>query len=323
MTLFSLGNTDLGAANELVQATIRARLELEREEAEAPVRLARARHDAELQPFVTGDASGVALRYRENEVWRDVARLMAAERSMMMHTPARQLATEIDRVDQIRAGRECCPGRGDRGMSSGGSGRGRLVEVVAVILLGIATVGSAFCAYESTRWNTREGDLERDASTSRVEANRLFSLGTQTIMYDTTVVTQYAAALSAGDQRLVDFYLTSLVRPKFLPIIDEWTTQVRNGETPANLLSNQAYVDEQLAGYTKADAAAEGFTLEAGQASEHADAFVLTALLLAVSLFFAGVTSSFRVTFARLLLLIGAVVTLAIAAGRIADLPII
>jgi hypothetical protein len=208
-------------------------------------------------------------------------------------------------------------------MSSGGSGRNRVLEVFAVILLGVATVGSAFCGYEATRWNTREGDLERDASASRVEANRLFSLGTQTVVYDTTVVAQYAAAVSAGDQKLIDFYRASLVRPKFLPIIDEWTAQVRAGETPTNLLSNQAYIDEQLAGYTKADATAEAFTLEAGVANDHSDAFVLTALLLAVSLFFAGVTSSFRVTAARLLLMIGAVVTLAIAASRLADLPII
>ncbi len=94
LTLFSLGNTDLGAADELMQATIRARLELEREEAEAPVRLARARHDAELQPLVTGDASGVALRYRENEVWRDIARLMAVDRGLVMSAPTRQLPTE-------------------------------------------------------------------------------------------------------------------------------------------------------------------------------------------------------------------------------------
>ena len=208
-------------------------------------------------------------------------------------------------------------------MSSGGSGRNRVLEIIAVILLGVATVGSAFCGYEATRWNTREGDLERDASTSRVEANRLFSLGTQTVVYDTTVVTQYAAAVAAGNQPLVDFLRTSLVRPKFLPIIDRWTAQIKAGETPTNLLSDQAYVDEQLAGYQKAQTTAEQFTLDAGDASENADAFVLTALLLAVSLFFAGVTSSFRVTAARLLLMIGAVVTLAIATGRIADLPII
>ena len=95
LTLFSLGNTDLGAVDEVVQATIRARLDLEREEAEAPVRLARVRNDADLQPFVTGDASGVALRYRENEVWRDLARMIAADRGLMMSVPSRQPATAI------------------------------------------------------------------------------------------------------------------------------------------------------------------------------------------------------------------------------------
>ena len=208
-------------------------------------------------------------------------------------------------------------------MSSRGDGRNRMLEIFAVLLLGAATVGSAFCGYEATRWNTEQSDLERDAGASRVEANRLFSLGTQTVVYDTTVVAQFAAAASAGDQRLMDFYRTTLVRPKFLPILEKWLAQVRGGETPQNLLSDQAYLDEQFAGYTKADAQAEQFNLEAGFASDHADAFVLTALLLAVSLFFAGVTSSFRVTSARLMLLIGAVVTMAIAASRIADLPIV
>jgi regulator of protease activity HflC (stomatin/prohibitin superfamily) len=77
VTLFSLGETDTGSSNDAVQAAIRARLELEREDAEAPLRLARARNDAALHPFVTGDASSVALRYRENEVWRDLAKLLA------------------------------------------------------------------------------------------------------------------------------------------------------------------------------------------------------------------------------------------------------
>ena len=99
-TLFSLGATELGSSNEIVQATIRARLELEREDAEAPVRLARARHDAELQPFVSGDAAGVALRYRENEVWQDLARLIAT-RSLVMSAPTRQFATEITESTRI------------------------------------------------------------------------------------------------------------------------------------------------------------------------------------------------------------------------------
>ena len=48
MTLFGLGDLDLGRTGEVIQATVRARHDLEREEAEAGARLARARIDAEL-----------------------------------------------------------------------------------------------------------------------------------------------------------------------------------------------------------------------------------------------------------------------------------
>jgi hypothetical protein len=83
VTLFSIGETNLGFAGEVIQATVRSRHSIEREDAEAPLRVARARHDAELQPFVTGDPSSVALRYRETEAWREVAQVLAARGVML------------------------------------------------------------------------------------------------------------------------------------------------------------------------------------------------------------------------------------------------
>ena len=72
LTSFSLGSIDLGRAGELIQAVVRARLEREREDAESATRIARVQHDAELAPYLTsiGDA---ALRYRQTDVWRDLA----------------------------------------------------------------------------------------------------------------------------------------------------------------------------------------------------------------------------------------------------------
>jgi hypothetical protein len=69
---FSLGPVDLGRAGELIQAVTRARLELAREEAEAAIRTARVRHDAELAPYLVG-IGDAALRYRQTDVWRDLA----------------------------------------------------------------------------------------------------------------------------------------------------------------------------------------------------------------------------------------------------------
>lgn len=82
-TLFSLDDVDLGRTGEVIQATVRARHELEQEEAEAATRLARARIDAELEPFVLGAATDAALRYREVDVWRDVAQARAERGGMV------------------------------------------------------------------------------------------------------------------------------------------------------------------------------------------------------------------------------------------------
>lgn len=69
---FSLGAVDLGRAGETVQATLRARLGLAREEANAALQRLRVQHDAELTSRLA-EVGETALRYREAEMWRDLA----------------------------------------------------------------------------------------------------------------------------------------------------------------------------------------------------------------------------------------------------------
>ena len=74
VTMFSLGDLDLGRTGEVIQATARARHELEREEAEAAMRTARAKIDADLAPYLTSPATDAAIRYREVDSWQELAR---------------------------------------------------------------------------------------------------------------------------------------------------------------------------------------------------------------------------------------------------------
>lgn len=69
---FSLDEVDLGRAGEVIQAAVRARLELERERAENEMRVERARCDAEVAALLAGVPADAALRYREADVWREV-----------------------------------------------------------------------------------------------------------------------------------------------------------------------------------------------------------------------------------------------------------
>ncbi|MDP9145326.1 MAG: SPFH domain-containing protein [Actinomycetota bacterium] len=71
LSAFLFGAAELGRTGEVIQATLRARHELEREQAEAPTRQARAANDADLQQNLTLSNED-AWRYRETDLWREL-----------------------------------------------------------------------------------------------------------------------------------------------------------------------------------------------------------------------------------------------------------
>ena len=71
LTSLLLGPVDLGQTGEVIAATVRAHYELEREQAEAATRLARALNDAKLQDQMTSSVDD-AWRYRETDLWREL-----------------------------------------------------------------------------------------------------------------------------------------------------------------------------------------------------------------------------------------------------------
>jgi hypothetical protein len=211
-----------------------------------------------------------------------------------------------------------------RETSNGEKTRGsRVLEIIAVLLLGITTVGTAWCGYQASQWNGAQSDLARQSSDDQVEASRLFGLGSQKVAYDNSTIAEYAIASQQGNQKLMDFYRKTLVRPDFLPILDKWEAEVRAGGTPTSLFTDTAYVDQQFGGYRATVDKAATATLASQAAATTANAYVVTTILLAVALFFAGVTASFQYTPARVFLLILALATVAVAASRLADLPVV
>jgi hypothetical protein len=198
----------------------------------------------------------------------------------------------------------------------------RLSEMIAVLLLGVATIGTAWCGYQASRWNQDQGDISREGSDLRVEANRQFGLATQTIVYDANLVAQYAKAVVDGDTQLQEFYRTTLFRRDFLPVIERWQQAIQQGNTPPNLLEDRDYVDTQLADYQATQAKAEAKDVEAKEAGKNGDDYVLVTVLFAASLFFAGVTTSFKLQAARLVLLMLAAVLIAYCLSKIATLPV-
>ena len=199
----------------------------------------------------------------------------------------------------------------------------RPLEIIAVLLLGIATIGSAWCGFQATQWNSQESDLARQASDDRIEASRLFGLAVQRVSYDSNMVAQYAQAVSSGNDRLRQFYRDTLIRKEFLPTLDRWEAEIAAGATSvSNLLQDQDYLNAQFADYQAVESSAGTVSAEGQEAGDNAEEYVRLTLILAGALFFAGVTTSFRWSFARVILLGGSVVLIAYAASQLVDLPV-
>lgn len=198
----------------------------------------------------------------------------------------------------------------------------RFLEVLAVVLLGIATVGTAWCGLQSTLWREDSDRVAGVAAAENAEANRLFALASQAVAYDASTVASYAQAVATGNEELQDFYRKTLVRKGFSGYLDAWEQQLRAGGTPVNLLEDQAYLGELLGPYRDAQAKAEGHASSAEEAGRVGDLYVLSTVLLAVALFFAGVTATFRSPTLRIALLTACLLTILLSIGRLADLPV-
>ena len=196
-----------------------------------------------------------------------------------------------------------------------------MFELVAAALLGLATVATAWCAYQAAAWNKEETDLSRQSATVRAESTRLFNLGTQKTAYDATIAALYAQAVSEKNTALVDFYRANLVRPEFLPVIQRWEDQTAKGQPLTKLIDDPDYLKSQFGDSAALGAEADATDEDSNQASENAAGFVRTTIFLASALFFVGITSQFHARSVRLSLLLIGTIMFGIGVSLIADLP--
>lgn len=198
----------------------------------------------------------------------------------------------------------------------------RLIEIVTVVLLAVATVGSAWSAYQVARWNGVETDEARDSSSLRIDASREYSLATQIVAYDAAAVSQFGQAVSSGNEELQEFLRETIIRPGFEPILRQWREEIDAGMVPTNLLENDDYLRELFARSDELDVASLTATQRSEEAGDNADGYVRLTLFFATALFFAGITASFSSRLARIMLLSAAGITVAIAIGLLTSYPV-
>lgn len=191
-----------------------------------------------------------------------------------------------------------------------------------MVLLGVASIGSAWSAYQVSRWNGVETDEARVSAAFRIDASREYARATQIVAYDASAVSQFGQAVASGNVELQEFLRQTIIRPGFEPTLQQWRAEIDAGEEPTNLLEKESYLQELFADSSALDAAALDTATRSEEAGNNADGYVRITLFFAMALFFAGITASFSSRLARIMLLSAAGITLVVASALLATYPI-
>jgi hypothetical protein len=198
------------------------------------------------------------------------------------------------------------------------------VEIASVLLLSFATILTAWSAYQATRWSGVQSRAYKDVSIHRIDSGREFTRAAQQYSLDGILFAQLVEAYASDDQELVAFYRERVMRETFVPILDAWiaTDPLNNENAPRNPLYDEAYRQQLLAASLALEAQAESRYLDASEAHENVDSYVLTTVAFAVVFFFAGTSPKFESVRLQRILLSMASIVLLTSLIYIARLPV-
>jgi len=198
-----------------------------------------------------------------------------------------------------------------------------VLELIATIILGAATIATAWSGYQAALWNGVQATDYVQASGSRVESTRASTLAGQQQLYDSQVFSQWLNAHVAGNEQLAAIYQRRF-RDEFRVAFKAWlaTDPFTNANAPPGPLLMPQYIQAkaQEADQLEAKAAA---TLEAGQeANATSDRYVQFTVIFASALFLAATSDRFRWRSTRIAVLAMAIVALTFGLINLAELPI-
>lgn len=197
------------------------------------------------------------------------------------------------------------------------------VEPVTALLMALATVGTAWCSYESAAWTRRANRLMNEVNALERRAGLLNVQGMQAATIHTAMFMQLLAAKQAGNERLADFYMQRFPADA-RKAYDAWLAQKPFGNPNADPHPFVPNLYELRGTHEAAEATATAANKieESRKAGNVSGQYLANTVLLAAVLFFAGTSGKFEQRRVRVVAFVFAVAVFTFAIGRIVILPL-
>lgn len=196
-------------------------------------------------------------------------------------------------------------------------------EALVTVLLVVAALGTSWSSYQATRWNGEQAKAASATNAIRIQAARDQGLAQAQTQVDVATFIAWADADQQGDHKLAAFYVDRF-RPEFRPAFDAWmaTKPLTTANAPSTPFAMPEYTLEASKQAQQLDAASEASAARVRQDILRSSNYVLTVVLYAIVLFFAGVSTRIGNSRLRWVLTGAGCVVLAAAIGWIATFPV-
>jgi hypothetical protein len=208
-------------------------------------------------------------------------------------------------------------------VSAATSGRAERLEVLATVLLALATVATAWSGYQASRWNGEQTKASSRANSLRIESAKADGLANAQTQIDVATFTSWADAYAREDTFLADFYFRRF-RAEFKPAVEAWiaTQPLKNEAAPLTPFAMPEYRVQAREDAERLQAAAETFSAKGRANIQRSTNYVLCVVLFASALFFAGISTKLRSPALRRLLLAFGVVVFVATLAWLATFPV-
>jgi hypothetical protein len=169
------------------------------------------------------------------------------------------------------------------------------LDVIATVLLALATVTTAWSGYQASRWNGEQAKAAGRALATRIESTKADGVANTQTQIDVATFTAWVDAYALGHTELADFYFRRF-RREFRPAVAAWVA-TRPRHNPAAPLTPFAMPQYRLAAREAADgfeAASDAWAGKARTNIERSTNYVLGVVLFAAVLFFAGMSTKLQ-----------------------------
>ncbi len=198
----------------------------------------------------------------------------------------------------------------------------RWFEPASAILMALATLGTAWCSYQSSEWNGQSSTFATKAGRSNQQAAVLHLEGNQVTALQAKMFTEFIDGRMSGNEKLAQFYLDRFP-PELRKAYDAWLTEkpFENPRADPHPFVPNLYQPRFLEDARLASADAGRNDAEGKRASAVAAHYLSNTVLFAAVLFFAGTSARFDHRYVRQSSLFFAIAAFLFAAVRMLMLP--